>query len=67
MKRVLRSLVGLAVALVIGTAIALPAAAEPLDAADAVRAKASALSESLAARADALRGSLGDLQGLLDP
>ena len=65
MKRALRSLVGLAVVLVIGTASAVPAAADPLAAGDAVRAKASALSDSLAARADALRGSLGDLQGLL--
>ena len=65
MKMVLRSLVGLAVALVIGTVIAVPAAADPLGAADAVQAKASALSGALEARADALRGSADALRGSL--
>ena len=65
MKRVLRSLVGLTVALVIGTVIAAPVAADPLTAADAVRAKASARSGVLEARADVLRGRADALRGSL--
>jgi hypothetical protein len=65
MKTVLRSLVGLAVALMVSTAIAGPAAADPLAAADAVQAKASALSGGLEARADVLRGSADALRGSL--
>jgi hypothetical protein len=69
MKIVCRCLAGLAVVLVLGTAVAAPVSAQPDPA--ALEAKASALSDSLAARADAVRGRLGgdlrDLVGLLAP
>jgi hypothetical protein len=64
MKMVCRFLAGLAVVLVLGTAVAVPVSAQRTDSA-ALEAKAAALSDSLAAHADALRGSLGgDLRGL---
>ena len=65
MKIVRRFLAGLAVVLVLGSAVAVPVSAEP-DAA-ALEAKAATLSDSLGARADAWRGSLGsDLRGLAE-
>ena len=65
MKIVGRFLAGLAVVLVLGTAVAASVSAQRTDPA-ALEAKAAALSDSLAAQADALRGSLGgDLRGLV--
>ena len=67
MKRILRFLAGLVVVLVLGTAVAAPAAADPLAAGTGVEAKAAAIAAKVTARADAVSAKLGALQGLLGP
>jgi len=67
MKMVGRCLAGLAVVFVLGTAVAAPAAADPLGAGTGAEAKAAAIAAKVTARADAVSAKLGALQGLLGP
>jgi hypothetical protein len=72
MKMALRSFIGLVTALVIGAAIAIPAAAQwdaaDSDAADAAKARQAGIYGLWAAKAGELGGSVGgDLRALLGP